>query len=57
MLDILWRMIKWPWKYKMWRLDTAYPTGWKYAIGHPIIFIKDIYKYIKWCQMMDKLEK
>ena len=53
-LQILWSMRKWPLKYISWRLTTAYPTGWKYALRHPIIFVKDIWNYLKWCQMMDK---
>ena len=53
-LQILWSMRKWPIKYIDWRLTTAYPTGWRYALRHPIIFVKDIWKYLNWCQMMDE---
>ena len=53
-LRILFSVSLWPWKYIQWRLLTAYPNGWKYAIKHPIIFIRDISKYLEWCQMMDE---
>ena len=46
-------MRKWSLKYIDWRLTTAYPTGWKYALKHPIIFVKDLWKYLNWCQMID----
>jgi hypothetical protein len=54
-LKILWPMRKWMyWPYIEWRLLTAYPTGWRNAIRQPIVFIKDINNYLKWCHMMDK---
>ena len=53
-LEILWSMRKWPIKYIDWRLTTAYPNGWKYALIHPIILVKDLWKYLEWCQMIDK---
>jgi len=54
-LRILLPMRKWlSWPYIEWRLITAYPTGWRYAIRHPIILIKDMNNYLKWCQMMDR---
>ena len=46
-------MRKWTIKYIDWRLTTAYPTGWRYALRHPIIFVKDVWNYLNWCQMMD----
>ena len=47
-------MRKWSFKYIDWRLTTAYPNGWKDAIKHPIIFIQDLWKYLNWCQKIDK---
>lgn len=47
-------MRKWPKDYVNWRLTTAYPNGWKYAIMHPIIFFKDLWNYLNWCQMIDR---
>ena len=47
-------MRKWSCKYIDWRLTTAYPNGWRFVLRHPIIFVKDIWKYLNWCQMMDK---
>ena len=52
--EILWSMRKWPKSYIDWRLTTAYPNGWKYAIKHPIIFFNDLWKFFNWCQMIDK---
>ena len=46
-------MRKWSLKYIDWRLTTAYPEGWKYALKHTIIFSKDLWKYLAWCQMID----
>ena len=31
-------MSKWSFKYINWRLKTAYPEGWKYAIKHLCIY-------------------
>lgn len=53
-IQILWSMRKWPINYINWRLTTAYPDGWKYAFKHPIIFFKDLWNYLNWCQMIDK---
>ena len=47
-------MRKWSFKYVNWRLTTAYPVGWKYALFHPIELVRDIYKYLLWCQEIDK---
>ena len=47
-------MRKWSLKYINWRLITAYPRGWKYAIKHPVEFIKDLWKYLIWCQNIDQ---
>ena len=47
-------MRKWSIKYIDWRLTTAYPGGWKYALIHPITFIKDLWNYLDWCQKIDK---
>ena len=54
-IKILWSMRKWPIGYVMWRLTTAYPEGWKYALKHPIKLIADINRYLTWCQKMDSL--
>ena len=53
-IQILWQMRRWPFSYINWRLTTAYPQGWKYAILHPIVFVKDLWKYLNWCQSIDK---
>ena len=50
-------MRKWSFKYIDWRLTTAYPGGWKYAVRHPVELIKDLYKYLVWCQKIDKYIK
>ena len=50
-------MRKWSFKYIDWRLTTAYPGGWKYAINHPFELARDIYKYLAWCQEIDKYSK
>ena len=47
-------MRKWSIKYIHWRLITAYPEGLIYVFKHPFVFIKDVYKYIIWCQEFDK---
>ena len=58
-LKIMREMMKWlrSWEYIEWRLLTAYPAGWKYAIRHPIIFIKDMNHYIEWCINFDEYNK
>ncbi|MAP66702.1 MAG: hypothetical protein CMF80_03250 [Candidatus Marinimicrobia bacterium] len=53
-ISIIWSMRKWTFKYIKWRLTTAYPNGWKFIILHPFIFIKDIWHYLNWCQMIDR---
>ncbi len=53
-IQILWQMRRWSFSYINWRLTTAYPRGWKYAILHPVIFVKDLWKYLNWCQLIDK---
>ncbi len=53
-IQILWQMRRWSFSYINWRLTTAYPLGWKYAILHPVIFVKDLWKYLNWCQLIDK---
>ena len=50
----MWSMKKWSFKYVNWRLTTAYPDGWKYAIKHPFELINDMYKYLISCQKIDK---
>ena len=52
-IRIIYSMSKWSFKYINWRLKTAYPEGWKYAIKHPMIFINDLWNYIKWCQNIE----
>ena len=52
-IEVIWSMRKWPKEYIKWRLVTAYPNGWKFALSHPIIFIKDLWKFLTWCQMID----
>ena len=48
-------MRKWPIRYVMWRLATAYPEGWKYALKHPIRMIADVNRYLIWCQKIDNI--
>tara|TARA_B100000214_G_C23721892_1_gene514672 strand:- start:84 stop:203 length:120 start_codon:yes stop_codon:yes gene_type:complete len=38
-------------------MDTAYPNGWKYIILNPLVFVKDLLKYLSWCQMIDRNDK
>ena len=54
-LKILWGMKSWTFKYLFWRLDTAYPEGWKFILKHPIQSASDIKKYLVWCEKMDRL--
>ena len=53
-LQIMWSMRNWSIEYIDWRLTTAYPGGWKYAIKHPFELLNDIWKYLIWCQKIDK---
>ncbi len=53
-INVIWSMRKWPKDYIMWRLTTAYPNGWKFALLHPFVFIKDLWNFLSWCQMIDK---
>ncbi len=42
-------------KYIDLRLYTMYGSKYKsYILLHPLIFIRDINRYIEWCIMMDK---
>jgi hypothetical protein len=52
--QIIWSMKNWSIKYIDWRLTTAYPGGWRYAIKHPVELGSDIWKYLEWCQEIDK---
>ncbi len=47
-------MRKWSLKYINWRLTTAYPAGWRYAIFHPIELVTDFWRYLGWCQKIDR---
>ncbi len=47
-------MRKWSLKYINWRLTTAYPNGFRYAIKHPIELSRDLWNYLNWCQDIDK---
>tara|TARA_B100001142_G_scaffold203479_1_gene201913 strand:- start:1321 stop:1515 length:195 start_codon:yes stop_codon:yes gene_type:complete len=53
-IKIVYSMRKWSFKYIAWRLTTAYPGGWRYAVRHPIELVKDMYKYLAWCQEIDR---
>ena len=44
----------WSFKYIDWRLTTAYPRGWRYALMHPFELINDMRKYLTWCEEIDK---
>ena len=55
-LKVLRQMLSWmtP-KYIDLRLYTMYGSRYKsYILLHPLIFIKDINRYIEWCINMDK---
>ena len=42
-------------KYVDLRLYTMYGSSYKsYILLHPLLFIRDINRYIEWCIMMDK---
>ena len=42
-------------KYIDLRLYTMYGSHYmRYIIFHPLIFIRDINRYVEWCIMMDK---
>ena len=43
----------WPKEYLKWRLETAYPGGWRYAIKHPVKFLVDGWHFLKWCEKID----
>tara|TARA_B100001540_G_C15242769_1_gene389112 strand:- start:307 stop:522 length:216 start_codon:yes stop_codon:yes gene_type:complete len=47
---IIWSMRNWSFSYIEWRLTTAYPGGWKYAVFHPVELISDLNKYVLWCE-------
>ena len=55
-LPILKQMSKWmTFKYMDLRLYTMYGSKYKtYILLHPLIFIRDINRYIEWCINMDK---
>jgi len=50
----MWSRRKWSIKYINWRLITAYPGGFKYAIKHPVELLRDVWNYLTWCQEIDK---
>ena len=52
-LKILWSIRMWSREYIRWRLDTAYPRGWRYAIKHPFQFLVDGWHFLDWCQKID----
>ena len=43
----------WSREYIRWRLETAYPEGWRYAIKHPIQFLIDGWSFLGWCEKID----
>ncbi|MAV64593.1 MAG: hypothetical protein CMG00_05310 [Candidatus Marinimicrobia bacterium] len=51
---IIWSMRSWSFKYIDWRMTTAYPSGWRHIVRHPLQFLKDFYNYLSWCQEIDK---
>jgi hypothetical protein len=55
-LKIIREMSRWmTFKYIDLRLYTMYGTKYKsYILSHPLLFIRDINRYIEWCIMMDK---
>ena len=55
-IKVLKQMLSWmtP-KYVDLRLYTMYGSSYKsYILLHPLLFIRDINRYIEWCIMMDK---
>jgi hypothetical protein len=53
---IIIEMLNWPLPYIKHRLSTAYGSHYtKYILRHPIRFCKDLYHYIEWCIMIDRL--
>ena len=46
-------MRNWSSEYINWRLITAYPGGWRYAIFHPFELVQDLWRYLTWCQKID----
>ena len=50
-------MRKLSFKYIDWRINTAYPNGWKFIFQHPIVFIKDLNRYLNWCLEINKIIK
>ncbi len=55
-IKVLKQMTKWitP-KYIDLRLYTMYGSSYKsYILKHPLLFIRDINRYINWCIEMDK---
>jgi hypothetical protein len=55
-IKVLKQMSKWitP-KYMDLRLYTMYGSHYiSYIIKHPILFTRDLNRYIEWCIMMDK---
>lgn len=55
-IKVLKQMLSWmtP-KYVDLRLYTMYGSSYKsYILLHPLIFIRDINRYIEWCINMDK---
>ena len=55
-IKIIREMSKWmTLKYIDLRLYTMYGSSYKlYILKHPLIFIRDINRYINWCIEMDK---
>jgi len=52
-IRLIWSMRKFTFKYIDWRLTTAYPDGWKFVVFHPIVFLKDLNKFLIWCDELD----
>tara|TARA_X000001036_G_scaffold125340_1_gene118796 strand:- start:1749 stop:1922 length:174 start_codon:yes stop_codon:yes gene_type:complete len=46
-------MKAWSVDYVIWRLETAYPGGFKYALKHPIQFLIDGWNFLIWCEKID----
>ncbi len=55
-IKVLKQMSKWTTpKYMDLRLYTMYGSHYiSYIIKHPILFTRDLNRYIEWCIMMDK---
>lgn len=54
-LKLIMEMMKWPLAWIDLRLYTAYGSKYYfYIMKHPLMFIRDFDRYLKWCINFDK---